>query len=410
MSPFQITAILLTLTALGGYINQRYLRFPQTIGLMAFAFLLSLLAILLDKLGWVDLQPVGQFVHSINFSVVVLHGMLSFLLFAGALHLDIKLLRQVGGTVAILATVGVVIATFIIGTLFWLVAEWVGFAMPYTYALLFGALIAPTDPIAVLAILKESGLSKELYTKIGGESLFNDGVAIVIFTVLLGIATGTTSPTFTDITVLFLHEAVGGVVGGVILGWLTAWLMRSINDYKIEILLTLSLVTGGYVLAEWLHISAPIFMVVAGLIVGNYGRYLGLITENRARLDMVWELIDEIMNAVLFILIGLKIIVITVSIPHIVLGVLAFIVVLIGRFISVGLPLAAMSFWQPFDREAFGLLNWGGLRGGLSIAMALSLPASLGKDIILPATYIVVLFSILVQGLSFKPALKFLLK
>lgn len=407
---FEIIAVVLTLTAIGGYLNQKYLKLPATIGLMSFSFLVSLAAIILDEIGWVDLRVAGSFVGQIDFSEVLLHGMLSFLLFAGALHINLDDLKSVKWPVAILATAGVVIATFIIGTLVWLAASLIGLDLPYLYALLFGALISPTDPIAVLAILKEAEISDKLYVKIGGESLFNDGIGVVVFLTILGVATGSEQAAFSSVSLLLAQEAIGGIILGVSLGWVTYRLLRSIDAYRVEVLLTLALVAGGYTLAEHLHVSAPLFMVAAGLVVGNHGRNFGMSELSRNRLDDFWELLDEILNAVLFMLIGLEIIVITITGQHVLLGVMAIAAVLVGRIISVGVPVRLMEIGKPFDWRTVGILTWGGLRGGLSIAMALSLPASPEKAIILPITYTVVLFSILVQGLTFKPALKILIK
>lgn len=409
MSVFEIIAVVLTLTAIGGYLNQKYLKLPATIGLMSFSLFVSLAAIILDQIGWVDLRVAGSFVGQINFSEVLLHGMLSFLLFAGALHINLEDLKSVKWPVAILATAGVVIATFIIGTLVWLAASLIGLNLPYLYALLFGALISPTDPIAVLAILKEAKVSENLYVKIGGESLFNDGIGVVVFLTILGVATGTEQAAFSSVFLLLGQEAIGGIILGLTLGWVTYRLLRSIDAYRVEVLLTLALVAGGYTLAEHLHVSAPLFMVAAGLVVGNHGRNFGMSELSRNRLDDFWELLDEILNAVLFMLIGLEIIVITITGQHVLLGVMAIAAVLVGRIISVGVPVRLMEVGSPFDWRTVGILTWGGLRGGLSIAMALSLPASPEKAVILPITYTVVLFSILVQGLTFKPALKFLI-
>jgi CPA1 family monovalent cation:H+ antiporter len=410
MTTFQIIAIVLTLTAVGSYLNQRFMKFPATIGLMAFALLLSLAAIALNELGWINLRNASAFVVQLDFSEVLLHGMLSFLLFAGALHINLDDLKSVRWSVATLATVGVVMATFITGSLVWFGADFIGLKLPYLYALLFGALISPTDPIAVLAILKEVKISKKLYVKIGSESLFNDGIGVVIFLTILALATGTEKLEFSSVSLLLAQEAFGGVVLGLLFGWGIYRLLRSIDAYKVEVLLTLALVTGGYAFAELLHVSAPIYMVVAGLFVGNKGRNFGMSERTRNRLDGFWELVDEILNAVLFMLIGLEIIVITITGQHILLGVLAIVAVLAGRMTSVGMAAGLMSFFQPFEWRTVGLLTWGGLRGGLSIAMALSLPSGPEKAIILPITYIVVLFSILIQGLTFKPALKFLIK
>jgi CPA1 family monovalent cation:H+ antiporter len=376
---------------------------------MAFALIISLVAIMLTRAGITSPDTLGLFIGRIDFPEVLLHGMLSFLLFAGALHINLNDLNSVRWSVAVLATAGVVIATFVTGTLVWQASHLAGVELPYLYALLFGALISPTDPIAVLAILKESGISKQTYTKIGAESLFNDGVGVVAFLTILNLATSPGEPKFEDAAALFMQKAVGGAVFGLACGWATYFLLRSIEDYKVEVLLTLALATGGYALAEQIQVSAPIFIVTAGLIVGNHGHHLGMSEKSLSRLDVFWELIDEVLNAVLFILIGLEIVVIRMEASHVLLGLLAIIAVLAGRFISVALPTGLIGFGGQHQRGTISLLTWGGLRGGLSIAMALSLPAGPERDIILPVAYIVVLFSILVQGLTFKSALKFLL-
>ena len=409
MTPFQMIATVVTLSAIGSYINYKYLKFPPTVGLMALALVVSLVMIVLGRFEIASSDAVGLFVGGLNFSEVLLHGMLSFLLFAGALHINLAELNSVRWSVAVLATIGVITATIITGTLVWLASAIVGLELPYLYALLFGALISPTDPIAVLAILKDSGISKKTYTKIGAESLFNDGVGVVAFLTLIELVNSAGELKIANAAALFLQEALGGATFGLVCGWITYRLLRSIDEYKVEVLLTLALATGGYALAEELHVSAPIFMVTAGLIVGNHGRNLGMSEVTRERLDVFWELIDEVLNAVLFILIGLEIVVISITAPQVYLGVLAILAVLAGRVISVGVPSALMGLGKHYERGTIALLTWGGLRGGLSIAMALSLPLGAQKDIILPVTYIVVLFSILVQGLTFKPALKYLI-
>lgn len=405
MTAFQIIAIVLTLVAAGAYLNYRFFRLPETVAHMAFALLLSLGLIGLYQLGLFDIHMAKDIIGSIDFSEVLLHGMLSFLLFAGALHIRTPDLKEVGITVAVLATVGVVMATFIIGTLVWKAAHLVGLDLPYIYALLFGALISPTDPIAVMAIIKTSGLSKKLYTKVGAESLFNDGVGVVVFLTILGIALGRQTPDFQGVSTLLVREALGGLAMGVLLGQTTDIFLRQTDDYKVGVLMTLSLVTGGYALAEFMHVSAPICMVAAGLFVGNQAR-VHMSEQTHSRLEEFWELVDEIMNAILFMLVGFEFIVITVTHEYMRMGLCAIGAVLLGRLVSVSLPVWLMSPWQTFEKGTIPILVWGGLRGGLSVAMALSLPEGPEKSIILPMTYIVVLFSILVQGLSFKRFLK----
>ena len=365
MTPFQIIAAVVTLSAMGAYINLKYFKFPQTIGLMAFAFAVSLVTIILSRTGIANLEAVGVVVGGIDFSDVLLHGMLSFLLFAGAMHINLDDLKSVGWSVAVLATIGVISATFITGTLVWQAAHLVGLELPYLYALLFGALISPTDPIAVLAILKGSGISKQTYTRIGAESLFNDGVGVVLFLTILELATGGEELHLADAATLFLRQALGGVAFGIVCGWITFRLLSSIEDYKVEVLLTLALATGGYAAAEELaHVSAPIFMVTAGLIVGNHGRNFGMSDLTRERLDVFWELVDEVLNAVLFILIGLEIIVISVAVPHVILGILAIVAVLAGRLLSVGVPAALVGLVKGPEKGTIALLTWGACAAG----------------------------------------------
>lgn len=410
MTSFQIMAILLTFAAVGGYLNCRFIGLPATIGHMAFALILSLLAIVCGKLGWFDLAWVKTLVGQIDFSKLFLHGMLSFLLFAGALHIKFDDLKSVKWSVGTLATVGVVLATAITSTLTWLAAHLIGINLSYIDALLFGALISPTDPIAVLSILRHAGISKRLYTQIGGESLFNDGVGVVLFLAILGAAVSPSSLSIKDFLIIFGQQSLGGLALGLVLGWIVYRLLRPIDDYKVEVMLTLALVAGGYALAEYLDMSAPLCMVAAGLIIGNKARAKGMSEETIQHLDIFWELIDEILNAVLFLLIGLEIMIIPLSHQILALGVLAIAAVLIARWISVGLPISVIRLWKNFEPGTIRLLTWGGLRGGLSIAMALALPVSSDKWLILALTYIVVLFSIMVQGLSFRRVIPLVIK
>jgi len=410
MTEFQTIAFLLTCAAVAGYINQRFFHLPSTIGLMAFALMLSLLGIGLNAAGLIDLSVTGAFVRSIDFSDLFLHGMLSLLLFAGALHLDLDELHRVRGAVALLATVGILLSAVVTGGLLWMAATTLGIALPYHYALLFGALIAPTDPIAVLSILRTANAPKRFYTRIGGESLFNAGVAVVFFLALLSSITSAQefhlTETLTDLT----RQVLGGIALGTVLGLMTYRLLNSINEYKVEVLLTLALATGGYVLAEILRFSAPITMAAAGLVIGHHRRISGQTGVTRKHLDLFWELLDEILNAVLFILIGLELIIIPIPDKLLITGLIAIVAVLIGRLVSVGLPVALTRLFHPVAPGMIRMLTWGGLRGGISIAMALSLPASPEKDLLLAITYIVVVFSILVQGLTFRPLVKKILK
>ena len=405
MSLFQISSLLLCFAALFAYINHRFVRLPTTIGIMLLSLILSLTLILLGELG-VGLEGYAvRIVSGIDFNQALLHGMLSFLLFAGALHVNINDLREQKWVIGILATVGIVISTFIIGTATYYMLQWLGIPVAYTYCLVFGALISPTDPIAVLGILKVAGVPKSLETKIVGESLFNDGVGVVVFLVLLGIATGGHEVTIPAVAGLFALELAGGLLLGFGLG-LTGFLMlRGVDNYQVEALITLALVSGGYALAEALHVSAPIAIVVAGLFVGNQGRILAMSDKTRERLDDFWELIDEILNAVLFLLIGLEILILTFTKQFIMAGLLAIPVVLLARWVCVGVPVCIMRKFRTFSPYAATVLTWGGLRGGISIALVLSIPPHPARDLLLVITYFLVIFSILVQGLTIRRVL-----
>ncbi len=406
MTGFQLLSLMVSLTALGGYLNHFTLRLPATIGYMAFALSLSLLAILLHQVGWLDAKEVSSLVAQMDLSKTLLHGILGFLLFAGALHISFNELKEFKWPLVVLAVGGVVLATFITGSLLWGAAQVIGLNLSYMYALLFGALISPTDPIAVLSILKKLGLSRRLYVQIGSESLFNDGIGVVAFLTILGIATQAEPVNAASVATLLAREALGGGALGLVLGWVVYRMLRPIEEHSVEILLTLSIATGGYALAEALHVSAPICMVMAGLVIGNHGREHAMSEETRHRLDIFWELLDDILNAVLFMLIGLEIMVITIHSVHVLMGIVAICSVLLGRLISMALPIGLMRTRFPFEKSSILLFTWGGLRGGLSVAMALSLPRGMEKDLLLPMAYIVVLFSVLAQGLTFGPILR----
>ncbi len=402
MQLLDLIAIIITVAALFSYINNRYIKLPNTIGVMLIALAFSLLLIILNKLG-IDLDdPVLQILNSIDFNKALMHGMLSFLLFAGALHVNLNDLAKQKWVIASLATFGVITSTFIIGSLTWMVLGLLDIQIPYIYCLLFGALISPTDPIAVLGILKKAGVSKTLETKVTGESLFNDGIGVVVFLVILGIATGENEASLSGITVLFIQEAIGGVILGLVTGFITFRLLRSVDDYAVEVLLTLALVMGGYSLAYALHLSGPIAVVVAGLMIGNHGRRLAMSDRTREHLDTFWELIDEVLNAVLFVLIGLEVLIISYTGNLLLASLLVIPVVLLARFVSVGIPITVLKRFRNFSPKVVRVLTWGGLRGGISVALALSIPYSEGpeRSTLLAITYIVVLFSIVVQGLT----------
>lgn len=394
-------AILLTLSAVFSYLNYRFIKLPTTIGIMLISLVLSLLLLISGKLGFFDIsQQVSTLIKGIDFHTALINGMLSFLLFAGALHININELSKQKWVILILATVGIVSSTFILGGMSWIILNALELNISFIYCLLFGALISPTDPIAVLGILKTIGIPKSLEVKIAGESLFNDGVAVVIFLVLLGIATGQSEATVSSISLLFIQEAIGGAIYGLIIGGICFYMLRSVNNYQVEVLLTLALVMGGYALATALHVSGPIAMVVAGLLIGNHGRVLAMSDSTREHLDTFWELIDEILNAVLFLLIGLEVLILVYHTEYFLAALALIPVALLARYISVSIPIYLLKNVREFSPGVKRLMTWGGLRGGISVALALSLPQGIEREVILAVTYALVIFSILVQGLT----------
>lgn len=400
MKLFNILAILITLSAVFSYINHRFIRLPTTIGVMAISLLASLGLIALGSLGFGLEENARILLNSIDFDETLLHGMLSFLLFAGALHVNLVDLSRQKYIISTLATLGVIGSTFIIGFASWWVLGWLGINLPFIYCLLFGALISPTDPIAVMGILKKARVPASLETKITGESLFNDGVAVVVFLVILEIATGTQGVTVASVAGLFIKEALGGLVFGLLIGAIAYWMLKSVENYQVEILITLALVTGGFALADTLHLSGPIAIVVAGLLIGNHGRMLAMSDEVRDHLDKFWELVDEILNAVLFVMIGLEVLILTFNRSYLLAGIILIPLLLAARFISVGIPVVLLKPFRTFSPHVIKILTWGGLRGGISVALALSLPAGPNREAILAVTYIIVVFSIIVQGLT----------
>ena len=401
MEVLDLAALLLTLAAIFSYINFRFLKLPTTIGIMLIAMLISISLVVLGHCGFESIQNKATVVlEGIDFNKALMHGMLSFLLFSGALHVNLEDLDQHKWIISILATFGVVMSTFIVGSIAWIVFLLIGLKLPFIYCLLFGSLIAPTDPIAVIGILKKAGVPKSLETKITGESLFNDGVAVVVFLVIMGIVTGGHDVTAGHIMLLFVKEAIGGVLFGLAIGWLAYRMLKSVDNYQVEVLLTLALVMGGYAFAHAIHVSGPIAMVVAGIFIGNRGRLFAMSENTREHLDSFWELMDEILNAVLFLLIGLEILVLTIKGNYLIAGLIMIPVVLFARFISVGIPVTFMRRIRDFSPHAVKIMTWGGLRGGISVALALSLPNGPEREALLTVTYIIVIFSILVQGLT----------
>jgi len=397
---FVISALLLTIAALLSFINHRYIRLPTTIGLMVISLGLSLGIILLGVLGLHIDQDAQRFLAAVDFQNALLHGMLSYLLFAGALHVNLGDLAQQKKVIALLTTASLLGSTLLVGTLCFFTFRLVGIDIPFIYCLIFGAIISPTDPIAVLGILKSAKAPRSLETKIVGESLFNDGVAVVVFLVLLKIAAGSDDLSPSTIILLFASEAIGGVILGLVAGTMTYWMLREVDNYQVEVLLTLALATGGYALAETIHVSAPITIVVAGLLIGNHGRLFAMSERTRMHLDTFWELVDEILNAILFVLIGLEVLVLTFTLDYLAVGLMAIPIVLLARFTSVSLPILLLKPFRNFSPNVIKILTWGGLRGGISVAMALALPINTFRPPLLAVTYIVVVFSILVQGLT----------
>jgi len=408
LSLFQIAAVLLTLAAVFGYVNHRWMKLPLTIGLVIIALLVSigvlLIDILLNTLQYE--QTVRDLLEQVDFDRTLMQGMLSFLLFAGALHVDLDQLTRRKWPVISMATVGVLISTLLVGAALYLLADLVAADIPFLWCLVFGALISPTDPVAVMGVLKTIKIPHSLEIKIAGESLFNDGVGVVVFTIVLAIALsasgGGVGVSAADIGALFLREAGGGALLGLATGYVAYRAMRSIDEYNLEVIISLALVMLTYSIGIALHVSGPIAVVVAGLIIGNHGARYAMSDRTREHITTFWALTDEILNAVLFLLIGLEVIILTIpdKVAWLMAG--AIPIVLLARFVAVLVPLGVLRFREQFTVGAVPVLTWGGLRGGISVALALSLPAVAAKEAILAITYTVVVFSIIVQGLTFK--------
>lgn len=405
MDMLNLAGLLITLCALFSYLNHRLLRLPTTIGLMVFSMALSALLIVVGKSVPSVASWVQQAVLSAEFDHTVMDGMLGFLLFAGALHVDLGRLAEQKLLVGTLATIGVVLCTTLVGCASYALFQALGLDIPFAYCLLFGSLISPTDPIAVLGILATVEAPRTIKTKIAGESLFNDGVGVVVFVVLLKVATGE-NVSAGSIARVFAVEAAGGIAFGLIIGAIAYQMLRTVDNYQVEVLITLALVMGGYSMALAMHTSGPLAMVVAGLLIGNTGRANAMSETTRDHLDTFWELVDEVLNAVLFVLIGFELLVLSLDSTYLVAGAIAIPMVLLSRFIAVGVPISVMRLKREFSPHAVKVLTWGGLRGGISIALVLSIPPGELRDALLTVTYAVVAFSIVVQGLSFGPLLR----
>jgi CPA1 family monovalent cation:H+ antiporter len=397
-TPFELAAILITLAALLGWLNHHVLKLPASVGLALMGALASILTLVLDwALPQLHLvQSARAILESIDFRKTLMDGMLSFLLFAGALHVDLGHLRRNAWPVTVLSTLGVIVSTLLVGYGLQLVAGWLGVQLPLVWCLLFGALISPTDPVAVMAAMQRERTAPGLQATISGESLFNDGVGVVVFTIILASVGGAAfSPVHAAEE--FLVEALGGAALGIIVGWVAFRAMRAIDDYPVELLITLSTVMGGYALAQRIGVSGPVAMAAAGLLIGNHGVAHAMSDTTRDYVLKFWALVDEVLNAVLFLLIGLEGVALLGDVQLLLIGLAAIPLVLIARALSVGPPLLLWRKALPF-LSTMPILVWGGLRGGISIAMALSLPSGEPKNLLVTATYVVVLFSVLVQG------------
>lgn len=395
-------SILIVLATIFEYINHRLLKLPSTIGIMVVAIFVSVFLILFgDSMLPKTTDYLHKLISSLDFTELLMGAMLNFLLFAGGIHVNIKDLKEQFGPVIIFATVGVLISTFVVGFGVYYILPLIGIKLPLMYCLVFGALISPTDPVAVLSILKTAKVSKELETKVAGESLFNDGMAVVVFAVILQLAVGKEIDlTVENIFMLLLKEAGGGLLLGVILGFVASRAMRHVNDYILSVLVTLSVVMGGYLIAHSMHLSAPLAMVAAGLFMGNFNMKFKMKSETQDYLVKFWELVDEIMNAVLFLFIGFELLLIKNLNEYLVAGGICIMIVLAARWISIFVPSKFMAFRHRFSPQTVKVLVWGGIRGGVSIALALSLPQNEYNKIIISITYCVVVFSIVVQGLT----------
>jgi Na+:H+ antiporter len=400
MSAFQVLSIVVALVAAFGYLNHRFVRLPDAIGITAIGIVVSIVAVVASSFD-PALAAAVKTAADFDFAGMLLHGVLGLLLFAGSLHIQVAELAREKWLIATLATLGIVVSTSIVGVAFWAATHVLGLGVPLLACLLFGALVSPTDPVAVLAVLKRLGVPESLEARIAGESLFNDGTGVVVFLTLLQIATtpGGVDPATTAL--LFVTEVVGGAAFGFAAGSLGVRMLRRVDSHPVEILITLALATGGYALAELLHVSAPIAVVMMGLIVGNRGRRIAMSQATQTRLFDFWDVLDDLLNLLLFGLIGLVMMALSVSALQAAAAAFAIVIVLVARLVSVGVPVALVPRLRPHRKATITIMTWGGLRGGISIALALSLPAQVsGRTTIVTTTYAVVIFSILVQALT----------
>lgn len=411
MEMFGIISVLTVLSALFAFINTKFLKLPFTIGLMIIAICFTLAIIFLGHFEHFILEEATLLIESIDFETVLLEVMLSFLLFAGALHTNLEDLSKQKGPIMLFATLGILISTFLVGGMFYFLVDAMGHPIDFIYCLLFGALISPTDPIAVLGILKDAKAPKKLETKIVGESLFNDGVGVVIFLVIFSIAQrGMASVEAEEIGFLFFEEVFGGIGLGLLMGYVGFWLMKTIDHYETEVMITLALVMGIYSIAHYFHFSGPLAVVVAGLFIGNKSPEIAWSKSTKNYVDKFWELLDVFLNAILFVLIGFELLIITLNGEYITLGLIAIPITLLARYLALLGPIALFKKKLDFAPKTDILMTWGGIRGGISIALALTLGADMERELFLTATYVVVVFSIIGQGLTIGPLVKKLIK
>ncbi|MBL0048164.1 MAG: sodium:proton antiporter [Bacteroidetes bacterium] len=400
MDIFHLISLIIVISAAFAYLNFRFLKLPASIGLMLMSLGLSILVLVVGNFFPSIKQKIATELLGINFSDLLLEGLLSFMLFAGAIHVKFADLKSEKLNILLLSTVSVLISTFVIGFSTFYLFNFLGIKVQIIHSLLFGALISPTDPIAVLSILKSAGVSKSLETKMAGESLFNDGVAVVVFITILQFAVPNANITISNVLLLFGQEALGGLILGLAIGWISFKLIASIDNYQVEVLITLAMVMGGYTLAHYLHVSGPLAMVAAGIITGNKARDFGMSKITTEYVDKFWELVDEILNAILFVIMGLELLLIKSNATLIFASLLMVIISIITRYFSIFIPAFFVHINEKMNQKVLIILTWGGLRGGISIALALSIQPNMDKDIWVTATYIIVCFSILVQGLT----------
>ena len=407
MDLFHIFSLILALSALFAYLNKRYLNLPSAISLMVAGIFLSLIILVISYFSPGTYDLAHELLSKLNFSELLLEFMLSFLLFAGALHTNLEKLSKSKWPILSFATIGVMISTFLVGGALYGLLNLVGMPVDFIYCLLFGALISPTDPIAVMGILKRAKIPDSLKIKITGESLFNDGVGVVVFLSIFEIAQqGNQDVESSFVVKLLVQEILGGCALGVLLGYLGLQSMKRIDHYQTEVLITLAIVMAGYSIASILHLSGPLAMVLAGLMIGNTGKQTAMSELTIDYIDKFWEMVDEIFNAALFVFIGLELIIIPFNIKYVLIGVGATILVLLARYISIAMPSYLLGFQKTFAQNAIKIMTWGGLRGGISIALALSLTANMERDLIVVITYTVVLFSLVLQGLTIERVIK----